>query len=393
MTAAPATAISHDRPSTAHYPALDGLRGIAALLVVAFHLFQAHARGDVQRQIVNHGYLAVDFFFLLSGFVLAHAYDHRWGSMSVADFWRRRVIRLQPMVAMGSVIGAALLLSGASSATEAISPPRVLGILLLGVAMIPLAPHAGLQGGAALYPLNGAAWSLFYEYIAYAAYAAGVRNASDRALGLLVALSALAVFHLAVFGPHGEMVGGWAFDGWGVHVGLTRVMFPFFAGILLRRSGCALTVRHGFPIAAALLAVALAMPRIGGTDGLWRNGLYEAGCVLLLFPLIVILGASSGGAAGRPGQAARFLGDLSYPLYITHYPVVTLYADWVDQRHPPIVATSLIGLAVFVACLAVALLCLRLYDVPVRRWLSRPSRARRAETGLTPPASTAASGR
>ncbi|WP_082450802.1 acyltransferase family protein [Sphingomonas sp. Leaf22] len=393
MTAAPAAAIPDDRSSAAHYPALDGLRGIAALLVVAFHLFEAHARGDVQRQIVNHGYLAVDFFFLLSGFVIAHAYDHRWGNMSVADFWRRRVIRLQPMVVMGSVIGGALFLSGASSATEAISTARVIGVLLLGVAMIPLAPHAGLQQGDALYPLNGAAWSLFYEYLAYAAYAAGVRNASDRILALLVGLSALAVAHLAVFGPRGDLIGGWVFDGSGVLVGLTRVLFPFFAGILLRRRGRALTVRHGFPIAAALLVVALAMPRIGGTNRLWLNGLYEAGCVLLLFPLIVALGAGSGAVAGRSGQAARLLGNLSYPLYITHHPIVALYADWIERSHPPIVAGSGIGLVAFGTCVAVALLCFRFYDVPVRRWLSRPSRARRRETGPTPRASTTASGR
>jgi peptidoglycan/LPS O-acetylase OafA/YrhL len=91
-----------------HYQILDGLRGVAALIVVMFHTFEVYSKGDHSKQILNHGYLAVDFFFLLSGFVVAYAYDDRWGKMSQWDFYKRRLIRLQPMVIMGSVIGAAL---------------------------------------------------------------------------------------------------------------------------------------------------------------------------------------------------------------------------------------------------------------------------------------------
>lgn len=90
-----------------HYMILDGLRGVAAVMVVAFHLLEAHSGGNHLEQIINHGYLAVDFFFMLSGFVIAYAYDDRWGKMSVGTFFKRRLIRLQPMVIMGSIIGAA----------------------------------------------------------------------------------------------------------------------------------------------------------------------------------------------------------------------------------------------------------------------------------------------
>src|SRR5215813_9856716 len=91
-----------------HYVVLDGLRGVASLMVVVFHLFETYAGENRFRQIINHGYLAVDFFFLLSGFVIAYAYDDRWGPMSQWEFYKRRLIRLQPMVVMGSLIGAAL---------------------------------------------------------------------------------------------------------------------------------------------------------------------------------------------------------------------------------------------------------------------------------------------
>jgi peptidoglycan/LPS O-acetylase OafA/YrhL len=103
-----ATSTNATAPGKNHYVILDGLRGVAALFVVAFHLFEAYAGNNPQKQIINHGYLAVDFFFLLSGFVVAYAYDDRWDRMSVLGFFKRRLIRLQPMVVMGSVIGAAL---------------------------------------------------------------------------------------------------------------------------------------------------------------------------------------------------------------------------------------------------------------------------------------------
>ena len=88
-----------------HYNILDGLRGVAAITVVWFHIFEAFATSHVDQRI-NHGYLAVDFFFILSGFVVGYAYDDRWGKMGIKEFLKRRVIRLHPMVVMGAVIGA-----------------------------------------------------------------------------------------------------------------------------------------------------------------------------------------------------------------------------------------------------------------------------------------------
>ena len=95
-----------------HYNILDGLRGVAALMVVWFHVFEAFATSHVDQRI-NHGYLAVDFFFVLSGFVIGYAYDDRWGRMTYRDFFMRRLIRLHPMVVMGMLIGAAAFYFGA----------------------------------------------------------------------------------------------------------------------------------------------------------------------------------------------------------------------------------------------------------------------------------------
>ena len=93
--------------SKPRYEILDGLRGVAAMIVVAFHLFETYSKGPLS-QILNHGYLAVDFFFVLSGFVIGYAYDDRWDKMTTWGFFKRRLVRLHPMVIMGTVLGALL---------------------------------------------------------------------------------------------------------------------------------------------------------------------------------------------------------------------------------------------------------------------------------------------
>jgi peptidoglycan/LPS O-acetylase OafA/YrhL len=381
MTAsASATSTDAVAPGKSHYVVLDGLRGVASLMVVVFHLFEAYSGGVPQNQIINHGYLAVDFFFLLSGFVIAYAYDDRWAGMGQWDFYKRRLVRLQPMIVVGGLIGAALLGLQHSSLfpkLDTVTGWQVAGALLLGFVMIPLRPSAEIRGWGEIYPLNGPQWSLFYEYIANILYAAGLRKLSNRALGVLVALAGLAMVHLLVTGPRGDLIGGWALDLNGVRIGLTRVMFPFFAGVLLMRVGKRIKAPNGFAVCSLLLIAALSLPRFGGTERLWLNGLYEAACVILLFPLIVAIGAGEKDANGPSVRVARFFGDLSYPLYITHYPLIYIYTAWVVDKKIPPAQGALLGVGVFVAAVTIAWACLKLYDEPARRWLAGKLLSRR----------------
>ena len=99
-----------------HYHILDGLRGAAALMVVWYHVFEGFAFADGSAiDVFNHGYLAVDFFFMLSGFVISYAYDDRWNKMSLGDFFKRRLVRLHPMIVMGAIIGVTYLLNRTST--------------------------------------------------------------------------------------------------------------------------------------------------------------------------------------------------------------------------------------------------------------------------------------
>jgi peptidoglycan/LPS O-acetylase OafA/YrhL len=159
--------------SKPRYEILDGLRGVAAVVVVAFHIFEAHATSPVN-QIINHGYLAVDFFFVLSGFVVGYAYDDRWGTMDLRGFLTRRLIRLHPMVILGSVVGAIAFYFGHGETFPLIAGTpvwKMLVVMLVGFTMVPLLPSMDIRGWQEMYPLNGPAWSLFFEYFANLLYA------------------------------------------------------------------------------------------------------------------------------------------------------------------------------------------------------------------------------
>ena len=368
-----ATSTDAATPAKNHYVVLDGLRGVASLVVVVFHLFEAYSGGSPQKQIINHGYLAVDFFFLLSGFVIAYAYDDRWGKMSQWEFYKRRLVRLQPMIIVGGLIGAALFAFQHFSIfpkLPAVSAWQVLGVMLVGFVMIPLPKSADIRGWDEIYPLNGPQWSLFYEYIGNILYAAGMRKLSNRALGVFVAAAGLALVHLLVFGGRGDLIGGWALDANGVRIGLTRMLFPFFAGVLLMRLGKRIRVGNAFAVCSLLLIAILAFPRFGGAEAPWLNGLYEALCVIVVFPLIVAIGAGEKSVDSASVRVARVFGDLSYPLYITHYPLIYIYTGWVVDKKVPAAQGALVGAGVFVAAVAIAYACLKLYDQPARRWLA-----------------------
>ena len=121
-----------------HYAVLDGLRGIAAILVLAFHLSEASVTGDASRNLLPHGALAVDFFFCLSGFVIGHAYDRRWASMSLRQFALRRLIRLHPMVIIALIEGlAAFLLRPWRGPHEIVSAGSVALAFIAGLLVLP----------------------------------------------------------------------------------------------------------------------------------------------------------------------------------------------------------------------------------------------------------------
>ncbi|WP_051971440.1 acyltransferase [Massilia sp. 9096] len=365
--------------SKRHYPILDGLRGVAALMVVVFHLFEAHADNNRFTQHINHGYLAVDFFFVLSGFVIGYAYDDRWRSMSTMDFFKRRLIRLHPMIVAGMLVGALMFYFEDSHAVFPLIHDTPLWLLvvmtLIGMTLIPVGPAFDIRGWSEMHPLNGPAWSLFYEYVANILYALVVRRFSNLLLGLCVFVAGAALVHYLVAGPTGDVIGGWSLEADQVPIGFMRLLYPFFAGLLLSRAVAPGRIKHAFPLCSLIVVAVLAWPRVGGPESLWMNGLYESLCIVVVFPLVVWLGASGSlGPSSTPGAAARlcgFLGGLSYPLYITHYPFIYAYTAWVRNHDVPLAEGLPVMAAAFAAAVLLAWLFLHFYDIPVRAWLTR----------------------
>lgn len=361
------------------YELLDGLRGVAALVVIWYHIFEAFAASPYD-QMLNHGYLAVDFFFVLSGFVVGYAYDDRWGKMSIGGFFKRRLIRLHPMVIAGALLGVvSFLVQGCTTWGGELSPlSMVMLSLLMALLFIPAFPGQGVEvrGNGEMFPLNGPSWSLFFEYIGNILYALALRRLSTKALSAVVVAMGCGVvaFVMADGSGFGHLGVGWTMAGYNFVGGMLRMCFAFSMGLLLQRLFVPRRIKGAFWLCSAILVAALVMPYAGDASLKWVNGLYDSLCVVVLFPLIVWVAASGTTSDRASTGVCRFLGDISYPLYIIHYPSMYLfyyhYASWSATPHT-FGEVWHIALAVVVGNILVAWLLMRYYDKPVRAWLTR----------------------
>ncbi|GAB3335195.1 acyltransferase [Larkinella ripae] len=357
-----------------HYHLLDGLRGVAAIIVVFFHLTEPLATSHLDN-VVNHGYLAVDFFFLLSGFVIGYAYDDRWDQLTIGGFLRRRFERLQPLVVLGMTLGAIGFYFTDSTIWPLIHTVpgwKLIVVMLIGYTLLPIPLSMDIRGWFEMHPLNSVGWSLFFEYIANILYALGLRKLPNKALACFVVLAAAGLVHFAVTNPNGDVTGGWTLNAEHMRIGITRTLYPFFAGLLLSRVTRPTSINYAFLWCSLLVAAVLLMPRIGGAEHLWMNGLYEAFCIIIVFPLIVYIGASGVVRNQAEAKICQFLGDLSYPLYMTHYVLVYFYVAWVSNHKGITLGQAWpYAMLTFSGAIVLAYASLKLYDEPVRAWLRK----------------------
>ena len=376
---------SNSRP---HYELLDGLRGVAALLVVWYHIFEGYqfAGNKPVIDFINHGYLAVDFFFLLSGFVISYAYDGRWGkSLTMPKFFRRRLIRLHPMVIMSALIGvASFLLTGMErwDGTHATLSLTLLAFLCACL-MLPALPGLPreVRGNGEMFPLNGPCWSLFFEYIGNIFYALILRRLPTRLIGVLSAALCcmLAWFAVTNQSGYGSIGVGWTFDTINILGGTLRMLCPLTIGIFLSRIFRPLkNVRAAFWTSTVLLFLLFHVPFIN-EHGIWNlNGVFEALCIICIFPAIIWLAASGKTTDTTSTRICHFLGEISFPLYIVHYPLMYVFYMWLikTQRYT-FAETWPIALATVFCSICLAWLCLKFYDKPVRNWLSNGEKIKR----------------
>jgi peptidoglycan/LPS O-acetylase OafA/YrhL len=344
------------------FSVLDGMRGIAALLVVTRHTVIYW--GELP---FFHSYLAVDLFFILSGFVISHAYGRKLdeGRLSSPGFMLVRWIRLYPLFFLAALLG---FVVAVAQPTHLHSPP--VWTLSRSLALMLFFLPSRVPGNVGLFPLDGPAWSLFFEMLVNVIFVLTFRRLRGRQLLAFVALGGLAL--VAVSAHFHGTNRGYTWFAASFVAGLTKSTFGIFLGVLLHRLyerralvPSRLTVwleRVGPWPSVAVMTLVLLIPRLGALD--W---VFDVVATMIVLPACVYAAVCA-----RPGprvtRAFTVLGILSYPVYLLHEPLGALLEPVLAvplAAHAPLAGVPLIGLLA-VLCLALD----ALYDRPVRRFLT-----------------------
>ena len=370
------------------YDILDGLRGVAALMVLLYHVFNDAKSFFVWPTPVNefyHSFLGVDFFFILSGFVMGYAYDERWKASTqpsqreTLTFWgfiKRRLIRLHPMVVMGVLLGLiAFVIQGCTKwdGTEVTIEALMWGTLL-ALFLIPSPLGMDVRGNTEAFPLNGPHWSLFFEYIGSLLYGLLLHRLPTKWLRVWVTCGIISLAAYALMMEDGGVAYGWSSEPMNLLGGALRMLYAYPMGLLMARMFRQRKPEplhgHVFLFCSVSLVVLLGLPVFGGKE---TEAIYQLACLFSFFPGLIWIGAR-GSVDGWRQQAISFLGRLSYPLYAVHFPLIYLYITWVGRDgHPYDGYSQPWGAAIITiaASLLIATLCLLIYDEPLRKWLSR----------------------
>ena len=387
------------------YDILDGLRGVAAVMVLLYHVFNDAKSFFVWPTPVSefyHAFMGVDFFFILSGFVMGYAYDNRLkasqppllspegedklskasprggleGVLTIGSFIKRRLIRLHPMVVMGVLLGVvAFVIQGCTKWDGSqVGIEAVMWATLLALFLIPAPSGLDVRGNTEAFPLNGPHWSLFFEYIGSLLYGLLLHRLSTRWLRVWVACGIVSIAAYALFQEGGGVAYGWSSEPNNFLGGALRMLYAYPMGLLMARM---FRKRQPKPVKGPVfllsslgMVVLLGLPLFGGKD---TETIYQLVCLFSFFPAIIWFGAR-GTVYGWRQKTVSFLGRLSYPLYAVHFPLIYLYISWVGKDGHPYVGYThpwLLAFAIIAASILIATLCLLFYDEPLRKRLSR----------------------
>jgi peptidoglycan/LPS O-acetylase OafA/YrhL len=342
---------------------LDAMRWVAAMIVGALH-FGLFAKTTTSPN------LAVDFFFALSGFVIAYAYDRRFAQgMTGEEFLQRRLVRLYPLFFVGLALGLLVTFVGSTLHGFTSNDGPYLVQFLAAAVFLPWPSNAPEELAEALAsPLKAPYWSLILEIHINVLFAI-----TFRWLGLGVLTTFVALFAVGLVGTslhEGSLTTGYYSQDF--HFGVARVGFSFLAGVLICRVRDRIpTLRLHWSISIGLLGALLLMPVPDGVR--W---LYDVVCVIVLFPMLILAGAQSQPTGKRLIKAFTWMGGASYALYATHAPLASI-AEYFAETNPEI-PYRVWTVPFFIVAMALAFAVDRLFDVPFRRWLTAKLLTRRA---------------
>jgi len=338
---------------------LDGMRGVAALLVITRHGQEYFA----PLKFPNN-FLAVDLFFMLSGFVVAAAYEQRLATRALSPirFTVIRLIRLYPLYILGTLIGLPVTYFKVLHGKSYIDLHQYWLAFPTHLLMLP-SPATPL-----LFVGNVVAWSLTFELLANVVYAFWHGRMSSRALGIIASLALLAM--LFGLGVHDGLNNGWSWRYW--WIGLARVSFAFPVGILMFRNLEKIPKIKLSPLAVlGLLAINLIVALPGG-----KNDVYQIISIALFFPILMMTAVRV-----EPSQRLiplfTWLGVTSYAVYTIHLPFLTLI-EWALSKVHVVYSdySPWSGFAGMMVILLIAWIADRVYDIPVRAWLTRRTLSR-----------------
>lgn len=343
-----------------HYLTLDGLRGVAAFAVMAMHSGSWFSPGG----IFTHAYLAVDFFFLLSGFVVAHAYHPRLADrrLSRTRFIIARLVRLYPLILLGMLVAGAFLILRWMSGRRDLPLETILDALQRGLALVPsLTPNPIAPDEA--YPLDGPLWSLFFELAVNLVYGLTFRWMTTRVLVALVVAGLSGIVAAVLIHGHLDVGVSPQTFFWGV----PRVTFGFFAGVLIHR----LMAEHRWrlPVMGPLIATAILVALFSVPRAWPERGLIDLACAIIAFPLMLLccLGSQPRGFVAK---LCRISGDLSYPLYVLQRPIFWWLGGVYLSLNVTRLPAPIPGLIATAVLLAGSWIALKLWDEPMRRFLA-----------------------
>ncbi|MBO7315856.1 MAG: acyltransferase, partial [Paludibacteraceae bacterium] len=230
------------------------------------------------------------------------------------------------------------------------------------------------RGNGEMFPLNGPMWSLFFEYIGNIVYALIIRRLSTKVLTILTILLGIAhaYFFVGDVSDYDSVGVGWTIDNVNFWGGFVRMLFPFSVGMLLSRTFKPRKVKGSFWICSLMLITIFSVPYITKISNISLNSLYEVICIAIIFPFIVWLGACGQDEYHYTKKLNKLLGDISYPLYIVHYPIMYIFYKWLIEKKLYTFSETWIESSIVVtSSILLAFAFLKFYDEPVRKYLSK----------------------
>jgi peptidoglycan/LPS O-acetylase OafA/YrhL len=352
-------------------PSLTPLRGLAAVWVIIYHynIWAPNAHLDAYSPIVGKGYLAVDLFFMLSGFVMTHVYHHAFLRDIRGNYFRfigARIARLYPLHVLILLLFLATALSSRTAdyiATGDFSPIPLTGARSISAFFANLLMLQGVKASELSW--NYPAWSISVEFMAYLLFPLLLPIIWEAPPKLKAALAAVLLGLLSYL----VLLTNDSFNQWDGPTTLLRCLPEFTLGMLMYSLYCSGRLHDWIATDAAavgLSAVLLVLLQTGISDFL----------TVAVFALLILAAVGNNGRVSRllNGTPLLWLGELSYSLYLAHGLVQfgatrLLNAEGINDRGTlsQLPSVLLIGAMFLIACGIAALTYLTVERIARRR--------------------------